>query len=269
MSQARARSATPRSRHPFTHVTRAVAALRRAAATHGPPPARPPTHPHLQVLVRVRDVVVRDTLRQDLTYVSLADHCFGARASYVIFFLICFSSIGSNGAYLVFIGTVLHSLLPQLSTLAWAGVTAAAMVPVVLARKTSFLTYTSMAGNLGVLLVVVAVLVQGAAVANIGPIGSYTMFQSNTFMQAFGIVGFLYSCATNVLPIERSMTRHAGFAGAYATTTWVVFVSTTAFAIVNYLYFGSNVCSIIVRRGRASGVRLVGCGRGMHAYSRM
>lgn len=209
--------------------------------------------------MRVRDVVVRDTLRQDLTYVSLAEHCFGAPASRAVFGLIVFSSVGSNGAYLVFIGTVMHSLLPQLSTLAWAGVTAAAMVPVVLARNTSFLAYTSMAGNLGVLLVVAAVLVQGAAVARIGPLASYTMFRSDTFMQAFGIVGFLYSCATNLLPIEKSMKRRAGFAGAYAATTWVVFGATSAFAIANYLYFGSDVCSIIVSgpagAGRWSGRR--------------
>ena len=73
------------------------------------------------VLVRVHDVVVRDTLRQDLTYVSLAQYCFGQWAGGVVYVLVVFTSIGSNGAYLVFIGTVLHSLYAPITTLAWAG----------------------------------------------------------------------------------------------------------------------------------------------------
>ena len=134
------------------------------------------------MLIRVRDVVVRDTLKRDLTYVALAEHCFGPAASRVVFFLLVFSSIGSNGAYLVFIGSVLSSIAPQLSAITWSGVTACAMVPVVLARRTSFLAYTSAAGNVGVALVVAAVLAQGSIVGNIGPASDYADFTTSSYM---------------------------------------------------------------------------------------
>ena len=62
------------------------------------------------VTIRVHDVVVRDTLAKGTTFVSLAQHCFGLWAARIVFFLMVFTTLGSNGAYLVFIGSVLHSL---------------------------------------------------------------------------------------------------------------------------------------------------------------
>lgn len=146
------------------------------------------------VLVRVHDVVVRDTLKQDLTYVSVVKHCFGNAAAKAVYFLVVFTSIGSNGAYLVFIGSTLRSLVPSVSTLAFAGIVAAVMLPFCLMRNTAFLAYTSILGNLGVVLTVVAILVRGAELSDIRPVEEYAMFQPESFMQAFGMVGFLYAC---------------------------------------------------------------------------
>ena len=42
------------------------------------------------------------------------------------------------------------------------------------------------------------------------------------------------------------MTKRSRFHIAYQTTTWIVFFACSAFGLVNYLYYGSNVCSIIV-----------------------
>ena len=159
------------------------------------------------VLVRVHDVIVRDTLRQDLTYVSLAQYCFGRNAGYLVYFLIVFTSIGSNGAYLVFIGSVMHSLAPTLSTLGWAGVTGAVMVPVVLSRNTSFLAYTSVLGNVGVALVVVAVLVQGGLISQVAPIQDYTSFESSTFMEVGGSAGEAFLCVQGVGCARRSRVQ--------------------------------------------------------------
>ena len=135
------------------------------------------------VLVRVHDVIVRDTLRQDLTYVSVAQYCFGKHCGWIVYFLVVFTSVGSNGAYLVFIGTVLHSVYSPLSTLAWAGIAALAVLPLCLLRSTTFLAHTSAVGNIGVAVVVVVVLVRGAMISQIGPVGDYTMFRSDTFME--------------------------------------------------------------------------------------
>jgi hypothetical protein len=62
------------------------------------------------VVIRVHDVVVRDTLSKGTTYVSLAQHCFGVWAARVVYFLVVFTTLGCNGAFLVFIGSVLHSV---------------------------------------------------------------------------------------------------------------------------------------------------------------
>lgn len=62
------------------------------------------------VVIRVHDVVVRDTLAKGTTYVSLAQYCFGNWAARTVYGLVVFTTLGCNGAFLVFIGSVLHSV---------------------------------------------------------------------------------------------------------------------------------------------------------------
>jgi hypothetical protein len=156
------------------------------------------------VLVRVHDVVVRDTLKRDLTYVSLTEYCFGRTVGGVVYFLVIFTSIGSQGAYLIFIGSVLNSLWPVLSTQAYAGIVTVAMVPFVLLRDMSFLAVTSQLGNAGVAIVVATTVWRGAQMSTIGPPSAYVWFDPSNFMGAFGVIGFLYSCSTSLI------TRVAG-----------------------------------------------------------
>lgn len=51
-----------------------------------------------QVLIRCHDVVVRDTLRRNLTYTDLATYCFGPSAGYVVYGLLVFCSSEYRGA---------------------------------------------------------------------------------------------------------------------------------------------------------------------------
>lgn len=53
-------------------------------------------------------------------------------------------------------------------------------------------------------------------------------------------------CSTSVITIEKSMRDRGKFGKAFHVTTWIVFLSTTAFAVVCYLFFGANTCSVIV-----------------------
>lgn len=149
---------------------------------------------------------------------------------------------------------------------AFSGLTALAVLPLVLLRSTRFLTYASIVGNVGVGLVVLAVLVRGAEVGDVRPLPAYVAFAPQNFMRAFGwvvalcseswhaapylhlcsIVGFLYACATTLVTIEKSMTDRRRFGAAYLQTITFVFVSCSAFGLVNYLYYGTDVCSIVI-----------------------
>jgi amino acid permease len=138
------------------------------------------------LIVRVHDVVTRDTFKKDLTYVSLVQHCFGRWGAGIVYALIVFTTIGSLTAYLLFMAQVMNSMLPVLSIIQWAGVLAVVILPLCLVRNSAFLAYTSMMGNIGVVLVVTAVLVRGAQLGTIRSVPDYTDFRSSTFMQAFG-----------------------------------------------------------------------------------
>lgn len=171
------------------------------------------------VLVRVHDVVVRDTLKRDLTYVSLTEYCFGRTVGGIVYFLVIFTSLGSQGAYLIFIGSVLNSLWPVLSTQAYAGIVAVAMVPFVLLRDMSFLAVTSQLGNVGVAIVVATTVWRGAQMSTIGPPAAYVWFDPSNFMGAFGVIGFLYSCSTSLItcvPYRRERRQRGDCAGADA-----------------------------------------------------
>jgi amino acid permease len=200
------------------------------------------------VLVRVHDVVMRDTLQRHLTYVSLTHHCFGPRVSRLVYFLQVFTTIGSLGAYLILIGKTLASVWPVVPSLAFSGLAACVVLPFCLANNTKFLSYTAVVGNLAVAVVIVAVLVRGAEITQgILPAAGYAPhFRSETFPQAFGIVGFVWTCTTTVITVEKAMKRRADFAAAFRLTTWVVFFLGTAFGVVNYLYFAEDTCSIVV-----------------------
>ena len=199
-----------------------------------------------QVLIRVHDVAARDTLRRNLTYTDLARHCFGPSAGVVVYGLLVFCSIGSQGAYLIFIGKVLHSLWPALSTQAYAGLVACALTPFVLLRDVSALRWTSLLGNLGVALVVATTLARGAQVGTLAPADQYAWFKPSGFMESFGVIGFLYSCSTSLITIEKSMAHRAQFATAYAATSVFVFVACSAFAAVLALLFADCTRDMIV-----------------------
>ncbi len=62
------------------------------------------------VLVRAHDVVVRDTLRRGVSYVNLSEYCFGSRVGGFVYFVIVATTLGTNGAYMMFIASILQSI---------------------------------------------------------------------------------------------------------------------------------------------------------------
>ena len=174
------------------------------------------------VLIRVHDVVVRDTLRSDMTFVSLTEYCFGRWAARVVFFLVVLTTLGQCGAYLVFISSVLVSLWPAFTDYFFAGLAAVFIAPLLLVRNQHAQVWSSAIGNAGVVVVAVIMLVRGSGLASWQPVAVYTAFDSSSFMQAFGIVGFLYAIAPTIVVIERGMRgqRHR-FNQAYLAATLV------------------------------------------------
>lgn len=197
------------------------------------------------VLIRVHDVATRDLLRS-LTYVELAKHCFGNNAARAVYFFMVVTSIGSLGAYLVLIGNTLHSIWPSVSNLVFSGATALVMVPFALMRSTKFLSYTSVLGNVGVVVVVVAIVYGAFANGNFKPINEYTAFRVKPFPSAFGLIGFIWACSTTVITVEKAMAKRSDFFKAFQIATHIVFISGSVFALILVAAFDQDTCDIIV-----------------------
>ena len=172
------------------------------------------------VLIRAHDVIVRDTLRHDMTFVSLTEFCFGRSVSRLVFILLLLSTLGSCGAYIIFMSSVLGSIWQGVSAQLMSSIIALALIPIVLLRNGRVLVCLSAVGNVGVAVVVALTLARGSELANWQPVSSYSTFEPATFMQAFGMIGFLFACAPTLVPIERSMrSNRRYFAAVYLLTT--------------------------------------------------
>lgn len=198
------------------------------------------------LIVRVHHVVQRDSLEKHLTFVSIAQHTLGGVVGGFVYALMAFTTLGTIGSFLVFNGSVLHSLLPSVSILQWAAVVALCMQPFCLIRSSTFLSYSSLGGNIGVVIVMLAVFIGGAQVSHSDQLTPSQPFKMQTYLSALGIVGYLYSCSRSIITIEGAMKDRRTFASALLATMCVVFVVANAFGLANLAYFGEDVCSVIV-----------------------
>lgn len=137
-------------------------------------------------------------------------------------------------------------MLPQVSQIVWTAIIAGIVLPLCMVESGAFLAYASMAGNVGVAVVVGAVLIRGAQISTIQPIADYRLFDSSNFAAAFGVIGFLYAASTTMITIHRAAKHKDRFAAVSAWGMLFTFVTCSAFALVCYLYFGVDTCSIVL-----------------------
>lgn len=143
------------------------------------------------LIVRVYQLVSRDSLRKNLTYTSLVEYTFGKWASRATTALLILTTLGSLGCYIIFNSQVLNSLAPSLSMNQWGGIVSLIVLPLCLMDSGRAMAIFSLIGNLGVALVTVAVFWRGAEVANIQPLtpANYVFNNPSGFLQAFGVIG--------------------------------------------------------------------------------
>lgn len=200
------------------------------------------------LIVRVYQLVSRDTLKKNLTYVSLVEYTFGKWASGATTALLILTTLGSLGCYIIFNSQVLNSLAPKLTQNQWGGIISLIVLPLCLMDSGRAMAIFSLIGNLGVALVTLAVFWRGAEVANIQPLnsGAYLLNAPSGFLQAFGVLGFVFAASTNIIPIQRSSQKKDHFMRVMLWTMLFTTLFVWCFAWVGYTYFGSNVCSIVI-----------------------
>ena len=105
----------------------------------------------------------------------------------------CAASLGVCGAYLVFVGSTLTSLEPSLSRVEWQGVVLPAVLVLVVFAKMEVLAYTSVLGDVALVVGMVSTMWRGAEVSDGLDLDSVPAFEWESYGRSFGSVAFLFA----------------------------------------------------------------------------
>jgi hypothetical protein len=112
--------------------------------------------------------------KRDLSYVDIAQASLGRWASVIIYAGICLCSLGICGAYLIFCSSLLNEMVPAVPTWAWRLIMAGALTPLTYLRSYKYLAFTSILGDIAVVIGVVTVVAFGFANFSIGKFVLYS-----------------------------------------------------------------------------------------------
>jgi amino acid permease len=176
------------------------------------------------------------------TYPEIARVAFGKVGMVIAYLGILFGVLGAVGAYFVFIGTTLSTLLCPLSPALTSTVMTLITLPVIVLlswlRAYRFLAPTSIFGVLALALGLILVLVDGFETQTIQPISKYPLAQPATIPLFLGNAAFVYLIHVVVIPIEQSMQKRKDYPKAVACTTLLVTVGNMVFALLAYFLYG-------------------------------
>jgi len=188
------------------------------------------------------------------TYVDVAHAAFGDAGALAVYVLCLTCSLGVTSAYLVFIATTLHSLVPSLAQRALVCATAAVVLPVTWLRDFSLLSRMAQSGTAAVVLGYVVTVGYAAAAgrstaakAVAQPVPLFTGWASTA--TGFGSVAFLFCIHFMLFPVataSRASARTGGFECLALLAFLVSFAVNAAFGVAGLIGFGGGVSSIVV-----------------------
>lgn len=184
------------------------------------------------------------------TYPEICLVAFGRVGQWLAYAGILFSVLGAVGAYFVFIGTTLSSLLcPLASGLTPTVMTLIALPVIVLLswlRSYRFLAPTSVFGVAALFLALILVIVDGAQTHRIQPISEYPLMSPSTIPFFLGNAAFVYLIHVVVLPIEQGMEHRKSFPWAAGWSTGLVTGFNIVFAMLAYFLYAEDTHGNII-----------------------
>jgi len=193
------------------------------------------------------------------SYVDVARAALGTWGAVLVFALTLLCSLGATSAYLVFISTTIHSMVPVLSQQMIALLAAAAVLPVTWAPNFSFLSKLAQGGTYAVIVGYAVTLYYGAEEALRHGTGWHSdapqvLIGSPAGIAAgIGPVAFLFCIQAMLFPImtaSSAASAEASAPGSFRKLAAVAFgvagVINGVFGAACLLLFGSSVSSIVV-----------------------
>jgi len=180
------------------------------------------------------------------SYYDLALHVGGRPAGIAMYFSLCFANIGSCSVYIVTVSTLLLKLTSVFSNQVWFVFFAIAQLLISWLPFYSYLSYTSIIGDLGLAIAIFAVLLYGFQNSLIQPLDTYPALVVDTYAYFFATAAFLYIQPTTFFPISNATANPASF-NYYSTVAYmIIIIVNTAFATIAYMFFGDNIDSNVL-----------------------
>jgi solute carrier family 36 (proton-coupled amino acid transporter) len=174
---------------------------------------------------------------------------FGRRGEVAVQIVLTFTQCGFSCAYVIFIATSLHALIPELTYLEWAAVTFVPFLLISMPREFKFLAPVSIVGYVAELLAVGYVVYFGYAKRSVADDIAWdhiTKVDTATLPIFFGIAVYTFEGIGLVVDMEKAM-KHPEHFEKLLWLSYVILV--TMFVVVGvtgYLAFGEETHSVIV-----------------------
>jgi proton-coupled amino acid transporter len=180
------------------------------------------------------------------TYVDLGYEAMGNFGTWLVYILITTCNMGVCTVYLVFIGKLMNSMVPQVDLRLWMLLAMPVLMPLSWIRTYKFMSPISFFGVISLLTALGSVIVYGF-MEKVHEMrwpwqyGSYSWINFGTLPLFIGIALFLFNTHTMVLPIEQSMKNRRWY--GWTLTVGFIFIALVNmfFAILCFSFFGVEV----------------------------
>ncbi|KAF9974731.1 neutral amino acid transporter [Actinomortierella ambigua] len=198
-------------------------------------------------------VQVRLVIRESFGDMGLV--LYGKWMRWAILFAVAISQIGFCCAYLIFVSQNIDAIVQTFTRCTFTGIeskyyillTLVVLLPLVLIRRMSILSFPSMVSNIFIVLSIVYLwyyTINNMVDHGVGP--NLSMFNSDDFALFIGTAVFSYEGIGLVIPITESMAEPEKFPKVLAMTIAVVTLFFMSVGALGYLAFGSNTQTIVI-----------------------
>lgn len=191
-----------------------------------------------------RCLAISDKIR---TYPDIGEAAFGKKGRNVIGLFFCTEVFIICISFLIIVGDNMHHLFPKIAQSVWTLLGYAVILPITWSPNLSFLSYFSILGVLGAVLMLVALFIEGASSASQDPTlgGSYIHPQTIEWIGqwdlipfSFGIVAVCFAGHPCYPPIYYSMKNPKRFARSTQISYSFTYLLYVTIGILGYLMYG-------------------------------
>eukprot|EP01130_Rhizamoeba_saxonica_P016306 TRINITY_DN7515_c0_g1_i1.p1 TRINITY_DN7515_c0_g1~~TRINITY_DN7515_c0_g1_i1.p1 ORF type:complete len:428 (-),score=64.13 TRINITY_DN7515_c0_g1_i1:90-1373(-) len=180
------------------------------------------------------------------SYADLCKKRLGNGWGYAMTASIILANLGACSIYIVTFAELLSLAFPQLSFIEYSAIILVGEVLISMLPSFKYLSFTSILGDICLVIAMVAVFVYGFGQNTIKPPGDYPGFIIKTYPYFFASAAFLFVQPSTLFPIANSMKKPKNFNKASTISYCIVTIVNVVFAVIAYMFFGDKTKSIVL-----------------------